>query len=286
MMAETKQNDCVLVNHGSGTIRCDQQHVKEIKKTALRDLQNGNIMVSPQNAAKRGSATVAINISGTKRPTPECIMGPPCHLSPSSNGANANLVYSRRKSEEEVEKSNTCEKMENNADCPQLRQFSHGVQETPKPQTLSQGPKNYSAFAHNAGASIRTYPLGGASLPLSLDKPVNGPSADLNRPSVASGSSPANSQRISNQHFKERFLQLQAFLKSYDNSNHEQYTQALRDLTSVGRSRHAVELEKRAIHLLLEEKKELERLKNLNVLGKATPKENASPSTAQTPSGK
>ncbi|KAF5206515.1 Integral membrane protein hemolysin-III, putative isoform [Thalictrum thalictroides] len=284
MMAETKLNDCVLVNHGSGSIRCDQQQIKEVKKTALRDLQNGNIMVSPQNAAKRGS-TDAVTVSGTKRPTPECVMGPPCHLSPSSNGTIGNHVYIRRKSEQEVEKSNTCDKMENNADCLQSKPFNHGTQVTPRQQTPLQGTKNYSAFAY-PGASIKMYSPGGASIPLSLGKAVNVPSADLNRPSVASGSSPANSQWTSDQHFKERFLRLQAFLKSYDNSSHEEYTQMLRALTSVGRSRHAVELEKRAIHLLLEEKKELERMKDMNVLGKATPKKNSSPSPTQTPSGK
>ncbi|KAJ1702721.1 hypothetical protein LUZ63_002500 [Rhynchospora breviuscula] len=87
------------------------------------------------------------------------------------------------------------------------------------------------------------------------------------------------------QDWKERFIRLQAFLKSCDQSNQEDYIRMLRSLSAVGRSKHAIELEKRAIHLLLEEGKELHRMKVLNVLGKgASSDPSLYPSQLSTPS--
>ncbi|KAJ3707185.1 hypothetical protein LUZ61_010890 [Rhynchospora tenuis] len=80
-----------------------------------------------------------------------------------------------------------------------------------------------------------------------------------------------SSTLTASQDWKERFIRLQAFLKSCDQSNQEDYLRMLRSLSAVGRSKHAIELEKRAIHLLLEEGKELHRMKVLNVLGKGVP---------------
>uniref|UniRef100_A0A0A9DPE0 Uncharacterized protein n=1 Tax=Arundo donax TaxID=35708 RepID=A0A0A9DPE0_ARUDO len=45
----------------------------------------------------------------------------------------------------------------------------------------------------------------------------------------------------------------------------------LRSLSSVGRSKHAIELEKRAANLLVKEGKELQKMKVLNVLGRLVP---------------
>nr|CAD1821567.1 unnamed protein product [Ananas comosus var. bracteatus] len=72
------------------------------------------------------------------------------------------------------------------------------------------------------------------------------------------------------------------FLKNCDQSSQEDYIRMLRSLSAAGRSKHAVELEKRAIQLLLEEGKELHRMKVLNVLGKASPKDHltVSPQTS------
>ncbi|PKA61114.1 hypothetical protein AXF42_Ash006010 [Apostasia shenzhenica] len=55
------------------------------------------------------------------------------------------------------------------------------------------------------------------------------------------------------EYWKERFVRLQMFLKNCDQSNQEEYVQRLRSLSASGRNMHAVELEKRAIQLLLEE---------------------------------
>ncbi|XP_049935631.1 uncharacterized protein LOC116261078 isoform X2 [Nymphaea colorata] len=60
-----------------------------------------------------------------------------------------------------------------------------------------------------------------------------------------------DSQEMFVQHWKQRFIRLQAFLKQCDEC--EEYIHMLRSLSAVGRSRHASHLEERAVHLLLEE---------------------------------
>ncbi|KAG8050361.1 hypothetical protein GUJ93_ZPchr0009g1922 [Zizania palustris] len=81
----------------------------------------------------------------------------------------------------------------------------------------------------------------------------------------------ADPQRSNNQDWKERFIRLQAFLRNNEQSGQEEYIHMLRSLSSVGRSKHAIELENRAVKLLIEEGKELQKMKVLNVLGKISP---------------
>ncbi|CAN0878718.1 hypothetical protein LINGRAHAP2_LOCUS12619 [Linum grandiflorum] len=69
-------------------------------------------------------------------------------------------------------------------------------------------------------------------------------------------------------HWEERYRQLQVLLKKQDESDHDDYIQMLRSVTSVERSRHAVALEKRLIQLSFEEAKEIQWVAYLNVLGR------------------
>ncbi|KQK24022.1 stress response protein NST1 [Brachypodium distachyon] len=82
-----------------------------------------------------------------------------------------------------------------------------------------------------------------------------------------------DAHRPSNQnaYWSERYNRLQTYLENCNQSSQEGYMQMLRSLSAAGRSMHAIELEKRAIHLLVEEGKELQRMKALNVLGKNSP---------------
>ncbi|XP_078440207.1 uncharacterized protein LOC144710339 [Wolffia australiana] len=66
--------------------------------------------------------------------------------------------------------------------------------------------------------------------------------------------------------WKDRFVKLQMFLRRLDQSNQQEYIQRLRSLSEVNRRRTAMELERRAVHLLAEEGKELEKMKRLNVM--------------------
>ncbi|VFQ69475.1 unnamed protein product [Cuscuta campestris] len=68
--------------------------------------------------------------------------------------------------------------------------------------------------------------------------------------------------------WEERYCRLQNLLSSLDQSKQEDYIQMLRSLSSVELSKHAVELEKRAIQLAFEEAKEMRWVKVLDVMGK------------------
>ncbi|KAM0836485.1 hypothetical protein ACQ4PT_062298 [Festuca glaucescens] len=95
-------------------------------------------------------------------------------------------------------------------------------------------------------------------------------------------SSPDDLQRSSNQDWKQRFIRLQEFLRNKEQSGQEEYIRMLHSLSSVGRSKHAIELEKRAVNLLIEEGKELQKMKALNVLGKLPPTDHPSIPTQPT----
>lgn len=106
-------------------------------------------------------------------------------------------------------------------------------------------------------------------------------------PPVASGTGiQEDVKQLSIQYWNERFNRLQTYLESCDHSTQEGYLRKLRSLSAAGRSMHAIELEKRAIHLLVEEGKELQRMKALNVLGKVSPNASSKPTPLQRQSQK
>ncbi|CAN6286597.1 unnamed protein product [Urochloa humidicola] len=106
-------------------------------------------------------------------------------------------------------------------------------------------------------------------------------------PPVASGSGiQEDVKQLSIQYWNERFNRLQTYLESCDHSTQEGYLRKLRSLSAAERSMHAIELEKRAIHLLVEEGKELQRMKALNVLGKVSPNASSKPTPLQRQSQK
>ncbi|GER43934.1 integral membrane protein hemolysin-III homolog [Striga asiatica] len=76
----------------------------------------------------------------------------------------------------------------------------------------------------------------------------------------------------------ERFVRLQKFLKQCDETRQIEYTQRLLRLSPSELSKHAVELEKRAIQLTIEEgvvtRNEMQRMKTLNILAKSSPANN------------
>ncbi|KAM3259577.1 hypothetical protein ACQJBY_051073 [Aegilops geniculata] len=104
------------------------------------------------------------------------------------------------------------------------------------------------------------------------------------RDAVATATTPnlTDSQRSGDQDWKARFLRLQAFLRNNEQSGQEEYIRMLQSLSSAGRSKHAIELEKRAVNLLIEEGKELQKMKALNVLGKLPTAEHPSLPTQPT----
>uniref|UniRef100_A0A1D1YPN6 NADH-ubiquinone oxidoreductase 30. subunit, mitochondrial n=1 Tax=Anthurium amnicola TaxID=1678845 RepID=A0A1D1YPN6_9ARAE len=252
----------------------DKQQPLSGKKVALRDLPNEtrNIITSPQGTSpltkQREPSPGALKVSGTKRHHPDC---PPSlhHQSACSTGTNGHLVYVRRKLEE-TGKSSTVDL--GITVPPMSKKINTQGKEQNHQQDHMQEPR-VSCFPSPTAAASLTISSRGPSVPPSVGLPVNGLLAAEPNSSMFSSVTPALSNRPSLRgiHWKDRFLMLQIYLNKCDQSSQEEYVKSLRSLSALGRSMHAVELEKRAIHLLLEEGKELRRMKLLNVLGKVSP---------------
>ncbi|CAN1307850.1 hypothetical protein LINPERPRIM_LOCUS27174 [Linum perenne] len=168
-----------------------------------------------------------------KRPSPE-------------QSPNSQLVYVRRKSEAEMGKVGACD---GSNGMNQLGHFS-GEKDPKVPR--------FSAFA----------------VPTRMDSTISGKANDAQSAPRFMSMQPSyhhhpfasdTGKRV---HWEERYRQLQVSLKKLDGSDHEDYIQMLRSISSVELSRHAVELEKRSIQLSLEEAKEIQRVAYLNVLGR------------------
>lgn len=193
------------------------------------------------------------NVFGTKRPHPDS-MSPPCHQTPGNKGVNGQLVYARRKVEVEHGKTSICQRLDS-IGSPKSRKLGSDEQKEPKMQ------QNHTQ-QYNA-------------LPYSPGNPITGLKPN-NRVVTAAPAASLDSQKQKNLNWKERIYRLQMFLTSCDQSSQDDYKQKLRSLPAAARSRHAYELERRAIHLLEEEGKELQRMQVLNVVTEAPLQDHAS----------
>ncbi|KDP42029.1 hypothetical protein JCGZ_03092 [Jatropha curcas] len=273
---DSKLNEYGLGNSEANLSTCEKPFAIAVKKTALRDVQNENriphsIGISPL-PKDRGQTMDSLQVSGTKRPSSKGPVSTPHHQSPTSNAANAQLVYVRRKAEAETGKSNICEGRSLNADCLNSRQLDN-EEETTQANPYIKEPRVscFPAFAPMPVGSL-TSSSGKPSIPLPVVNPnMRFVAAEPNYHHVASAVPLSiNLKGMKNLHWEERYHQLQILLKKLDESDQEDYVQMLRSLSSVELSRHAVELEKRSIQLSLEEAKEVQRVGILNVLGKSS----------------
>ncbi|KAL5562351.1 hypothetical protein UlMin_032098 [Ulmus minor] len=259
-----------------------------IKKTVLIDLQNNHRIEVPSSIGDsdllKDRGPVTNKLSGTKRTSPEEDPNSPSqHQSPNNNTANGHLVYVRRKSEAELGKGSTCDSKSINTHCLPSRQL---IQQSETINPISQIKESkvscFPAFASFPMASS-IIPSGKPSVPLPLGKSSTRlASAESNHHSIFSATpSLGNSKELRKLPWDERYNQLQSLLRKLDQSEQEDYIQMLRSLSSVELSRHAVDLEKRSIQLSLEEAKELERVRVLNVLGKSMKNDQTPSSTPQ-----
>ncbi|WCJ28930.1 hypothetical protein M5689_010597 [Euphorbia peplus] len=258
---ESKFSEYGLTNTETNLSTSDKQLPVAVKKTALRDVQNENRIPNKiENSLKDKVSIDAVKAAGMKRSLPKDPVSPPCHQSPNSSAANAQLVYVRRKFETETSKSSGCDVRSTNDVSANSGQHDH-VEETSQLKTQIKEPKVtcFPAFAPMPIASSTT-----ASAKPSVPFPVPDPS----NKHVASTPLANNLKGTKNLHWEERYHQLHVLLKKFDETDQEDYLQTLRSLSSVELSRHAVELEKRSIQLSLEEAKEMQRVGVLNVLGK------------------
>ena len=292
-MINSKLNSNRLGDNGSGLPTYHKQPPLAIKKIPLRDVQNDNrSLLHRHTESEGGSIADAIKTSGTKRLTPDCPQSPPCHQFFSSNGANDHLVYARRRFESELGKRRILDQPNKNADNLHSTQFCQNMQQIPQQQTQMKDRNAYCApaFAPIPLASLVTFAFGEPSVPLSMGKPSNELlDVESNYLKVTSEvPHSVHSKETDDQQRKERFLRLQKVLKQCDEFDQNDYIQSksldsngapykillcaavfnfyspepalclcvllvLRSFSPSELSRHAIELEKRAIQLTVEE---------------------------------
>lgn len=296
-MINSKLNSNRLGDNSSGLPSYHKQPPVAIKKIPLRDVQNDSRSLLHIHTEPDGvSTTDAIKLSGTKRFTPDCPQSPPSHQFFSSNGANDHVVYARRRFESELGERRILDQINKNADNLHSTQFCHNMQEIPQQQPQMKDHNVYCApaFAPIPLASLMTFAFGEPSVPLSNGKPGNSlPDVESYYRKVTSEVPRlGHSKETDDQWKKERFLHLQKLLKHCDEFDQNDYIQSnssdsnrtcsklcntllflilkvlnlcfvlcvllvLRSFSPIELSRHAIELEKRAIQLTVEEGKNM-----------------------------
>lgn len=219
-----------MLSSGSAMLAGDKQHSVSVKKVALRELPNEprNIITKPTGTSPlpkdKRLTPDSVKVVGTKRPQPDDPSSPSSHQSPGTIGPNGHLVYVRRKLETEQGKMSTSVNMDS-ADSPGSRKsVSNGTKEQNVQQCQTQEPKAASLPVPVPVASPVTS-SGEPSLPHCPGKPVTGLAAPEPHDLMVTSTTPilADSQRLGNQDWKERFIRLQMFLKSCDQSSQEEY---------------------------------------------------------------
>ncbi|KAL0322838.1 UNVERIFIED_CONTAM: hypothetical protein Sangu_1903100 [Sesamum angustifolium] len=222
-MINTERNVNGVGSGGTATAH-DKQLAGALRKTALRDVQNENVgsIHKQQESLLPGggrSSGDAIKVCGTKRLTPE---------RPSSSQGLPSLAYNESKN------------------IGLLRQDIPQKITQPRDSNLHHIPV---ATSNNLTATM-AFPSNGLSVPSSFGKHSNNTPAAKVYPELPRT---VDSKTTSDQLRTERFIRLQKFLKQCDEANQREYTQMLLHLSPSELSKHAVELEKRAIQLTIEE---------------------------------
>ncbi|XP_057502126.1 uncharacterized protein LOC130785936 isoform X2 [Actinidia eriantha] len=262
-MINSEVNCNVLGNSGTG-MPPDYKYSPLVKKIALRDVQNDNrslIHSHPECSPDLDRHIICtIKVSGTKRLTPECPISPPLDPSLRKNDVNDHLIHTRRKFELEPDKGRMQDSLDKLAYWPlsSSKHYFHKQEELTRQQSQMRESNLYCApeVRRNHMASMMAFPYGGPGVSNSIGKHGNGQPA-------------ADSKATDDQLRKERYLHLQKFLKQCDEFIQRDYIEVLVNVSPAELSRHAIELEKRAIQLTVEEGKQMQRMKALNILGRS-----------------
>ncbi|KAJ4829727.1 hypothetical protein Tsubulata_020736 [Turnera subulata] len=266
----------------------DKQFPPSVKKIALRDVQNENRIHNPVKSStlpkNTGQFMDAGKVSSTQGASPESAVNPPIPFFRSAigNPASAQRYYVRRKPEAQFGKTAPCEINSVSVDCLNSERGSHPDKTSQStPQKGEPTVACFPAFAPLPVTSL-TSASGKPSVSLPPTHSSMRPLANESNyhPVAFVAPSSNNSKGTKTPSWEERYFQLQVSLKRLDEADPEDYLQStslcfklhalvLRSLSSVELSKHAVELEKRAIQLALEEAKEVQRVGVLNVLGKS-----------------
>lgn len=230
-MINSKVNNTGLRSAGSGLPTNNMQSPIAIKKTALRDVQNGNRMLIYNHsknidAIEGRSSADTIKVSGTKRVAPEC---PARNHSLSRNGAIDHPMYAGGIFESEQGQRRIQGSRDRDIDCFQLRQFHDKQHDIPQQETQSREPNICSVppFAPMPTSSLTTSTSGKPSVPVSLRKYGKGmKSSESNHIKVTSEVPHAIDTEGIDQQRKQRYFQLQQLLRHFDESDHSEHIQS------------------------------------------------------------
>ncbi|KAL8521207.1 hypothetical protein ACS0TY_011663 [Phlomoides rotata] len=252
------------------------------KKSEFQDLRNESPIAVPEPVGSpflmedsKISGEV-VKISGIKRPKPDCLQG-----SPKINAASGHIVYVRRKPEIDLAKSNIRDTQSDAVDRPPSKKSV----ENETPQQLTEMNESVISVPdvaplHRASSPSLSSTRRSVSPSLGISGHISSPENIEHVHHNCANPSSEDQIMVNVALWEEQFHRLQSFLKVLDQSDQYEYVQMLRSLSSVELSRHAVELENRSIKLSLEEAKEMQRVRFIDVLGKYG-KNVRSPSTQQ-----
>ncbi|CAH9050060.1 unnamed protein product [Cuscuta europaea] len=262
-----------VTGRGTGKTLLDKQLAGATKKTALKDLQNQN----GRQLTNLGDSSLLLGtklgadgtrVCGSKRLTPESPSSPVCHMSLASNGASEHIINARRRFELELGRGRAQNDLDKYVDLiPPKRNDVHQMPNQSKENNISDA--SITMPYNNI-----TYSQSGAQVFLSVGKSNTAPlfvRADSANKFISDNSQSVEFKVADDQHRTERFARLHKLLKKCDGSSYCDYTQMLLRLSPSELSRHAVDLEKRAIQLVIDEGKEINRGKMLNILRKSPP---------------
>ncbi|XP_055835884.1 uncharacterized protein LOC129904346 [Solanum dulcamara] len=278
-MINTEPLHSGVTTGGTGMPALDKQLPGVTRKTALRDVQNqkSSLMSNHQeNSHFLGARPIAdpTRVCGTKRLTPERPSNTNPSISLSSNATNDNILNARRRFELELGKG----RIQNNVDKIVEATHSKNLCQLQRIIPQKQNHQREGSNGHPPVATpnhltpMMTFSHGGPSIPNSLGKAAhNSHAAQIDSSKFSPQPMYTLDVKVEDdQQLTEHFIRLQKFLKQCDEANQADYIQMLLRVSPPELSRHAVDLEKRAIQLTIEEGKEMQRVKALNVLGKST----------------
>ncbi|XP_059314492.1 uncharacterized protein LOC132065225 isoform X2 [Lycium ferocissimum] len=268
-------------DHGQANAKSGPKHDKQllvpvaIMGPAIQDSRSESVVAasksieSPLFPETNNMDNKVSNITGSKRPTPECLVNPLSRCS-TNNSGSGHLVYVRRRPEGELSKTAASNNQSGVTDYPQLKKLSQHDEKTQTEVQMKEARHYFPEVSPISGTSSRCSLSMKPSVPPSTGESNNNlASVNVSNHQVTSTRLLLDNQKKVNfKLWEERYFQLQNLLHKLEQSKQEDYVQMLRSLSSVDLSKHAVELEKRSMRLALEEAKEVQRVRGLDVLGK------------------
>lgn len=242
--SELKSNR--LDTSGTGMHTYHKQPPITTKKVVLTDVQNDNrsLIRNHQESllcVEGRPISDTVKVCGTKRLlTPESPSSYPFPPPLSNIAAKDHLMYARKKFEFEPEKGRIQNSTKKYVNSSEMRNFCNMQQEIPRKQTQMRESNIHCVpvVTPNQMAPKMTFSYAAPSLPISLGKPGNGVRAAERDCLKASSEVPhfTNSKRADDQQWEERFIHLQKFLKTCDESNNRDLIQSMFLLSSSAAS--------------------------------------------------